>query len=265
MRSTSRIVGCSINTVVKLLLDVGEVAAAFHDQFVRNLCVRRVECDEIWAFCYAKDKTLPRITGNPEWAGSIWTWTGVDPDSKMFISWYVGTRELVHAKAFMDDLGGRLSGRVQITSDGWGNYVTSIERTFGSEVDYAQVVKNYDDDDRDFLEKRVVQGQPDLKLISTSIVERMNLTMRMSMRRYSRRTNAHSKKFQNHCAQLALYVLYYNFCRPHLSLANPYPRTPAMAVGLADRIFDLDWVLDMLDAVAPKVQRPPRYRKRGRK
>lgn len=263
MRSTSRIVGCSINTVVKLLLDVGEVAAAFHDQFVRNLRVQRVECDEIWAFCYAKDKTLPRITGHPEWAGSIWTWTGVDPDSKLFISWYVGTRELVHAKAFMDDLGGRLSGRVQLTSDGWTNYVTSVERTFGSEVDYAQVVKNYDDEDRSFLEKRVVQGQPDLSLISTSIVERLNLTMRMSMRRYARRTNAHSKKMQNHCAQLALYVLYYNFCRPHLSLAIPYPRTPAMAVGLTDRMYDLDWILDMLDAVTPPSHRPKKYRKRG--
>ena len=230
IRSTARVVGAAVNTVVKLMLDTGEVASSYHDLHVRNLTPTRVECDEIWSFCYAKDRNINEAISPPRGAGSIWTWTAIDPDSKLFISWLVGTRDVTAAMKFMNDLEARLTNRVQLTTDGFLNYIPAIEATFGDSVDYSQLIKSYDKE-KALLQKTTIKGDPDPKFISTSIVERQNLTMRMSMRRYTRKSNGFSKRVRNHCASLALYVLYYNFCRPHLSLRNPYPRTPAMAAG----------------------------------
>ena len=261
MRSISRVVGCSINTVNRLLLEAGQAAVEYHDEHVRNLTPTRVEADEIWSFCYAKDRKVGDALSPPREAGTIWTWTAIDPDSKLFINWLVGTRDASAATDFMVDLSARLNTRVQLTTDGFLNYIPAVRKAFGQKVDFAQLVKDFDSKDNAQLRRTVITGDPEQKFISTSIVERQNLTMRMSMRRYTRRTNAYSKRIRQHRASLALYVLYYNFCRPHLSLKNPYPRTPAMAAGVDTHIRDLTWILDLVNAKYIPPRRPKRYRK----
>lgn len=239
LRSTTRITGRSINTVSKLLVELGAACEAYQIVHLRDLTSDRIECDEIWAFCRAKAKNVPeQHRGEPGW-GDIWTWVAHDPDTKLVSTWLVGQRDADCARRFLADLASRLRYRVQLTTDGHKPYLEAVEAAFGRDVDFAMLVKFYGNDpnaDRRFSppvvlaeEVRIIQGNPAPSRISTSGVERQNLTMRMSMRRFTRLTNGFSKKAENHAAAVALHYMYSNFARPHKSLANPYPRTPAMA------------------------------------
>ena len=261
MRSISRVVCVSINTVTKLLEDAGRACIQYHNENVRDVHSTRIECDEIWAFCYAKRKNAPRVTGQPEYAGDAWTWTAIDGDSKLLVSWLVSPgRDSDYAIEIMDDVRGRLANRVQLTTDGHKAYLEAIEGAFGGDVDYAQLIKLYGqpsaEEQRRYspsecigIKHLPVTGNPDSDLVSTSYVERHNLTMRMSMRRFMRLTNAFSKKIINHAYATGLYGTWYNFCRPHKTLGTF--RTPAMAAGLADYPYSLDWILGLVDAQAP--------------
>ena len=263
MRAVSRTVGVSINTVTKLLIEAGEACAAYHDEAVRNVTARRVQCDEIWAFCYAKEKNVKRAKAAPQGAGDVWTWTALDADSKMVLSYEIGDRSGATAIEFMDDLRSRLANRVQLTTDGHKAYLEAVEGAFGDDVDFAQLVKLYGDaPDREKryspaecvgTRKRRITGSPDRKAVSTSYVERQNLTMRMGMRRFTRLTNAFSKKIENHLHTLSLYFVHYNFCRQHKSLGGV---SPAMAAGVSDTLHDMEWIVGLIDARAPAPQRP---------
>jgi len=253
MRAVSRLCDVSINTVSGLLVKAGQVCAAFHDETVRGVKARRVQVDEIWSFTYAKNKNVDAAKAAPEGAGDTWTWTGIDADSKLLISWLVGNRDAVYASAFMNDLASRLANRVQLTSDGLKVYLDAVEEAFGSDVDYAQLVKIYgasgENETRYSPAKclgaipQEVCGDPDPKHISTSYVERANLTMRMHMRRFTRLTNAFSKKFENHVHMVAIYAVFYNFTKVHKTLKV----TPAMEAGLTDRVWDMRDVLDLIE------------------
>ena len=247
MRSINRILGCAYNTIAKLMLEAGEFSAAFHDEYVRNIVAHRIEADELWSFCHSKDN-------------EIWTWTAIDPDTKLLVQWLIGGHTQVEADEFIYRLSRRLATRVQLTTDGWSAYPEAVQGAFLGEVDYAQLVKNRRDPGK-FLVKTPLTGKPDPNFISTSIVERQNLNIRMSVRRYARRTNAFSKRLSHHSAMFALYMFYYNFCRPHTSLKNPYPRTPAMAADLLDHPLTLDWLIERLNEIAPAARRPKKYRK----
>lgn len=257
LRSVTRITGRSINTVSKLLVDLGRACTEYQMRTLVDLPATRIECDEIWAFCYAKARNVPD-EHEGEWGfGDVWTWVALDPDTKLVCSWLVGRRDGPDAMAFLADLGPRLRNRVQITTDGHRPYIEAIEAAFGQDVDYAMLVKQYGTDpneDRKFSppvvlseEVRIIQGDPDEMKIRTSYVERQNVTMRMGMRRFTRLTNGFSKKVENHAAAIALHFMYMNFGRPHKSLANPYPRTPAMAAGLADHIWTCEEIAGLFD------------------
>jgi IS1 family transposase len=256
LRSTTRISGHSINTISKLLVDLGRVCAAYQDEHLRDLNSTRIECDEIWAFCYARRKNVPAAMRDEFGVGDVWTWVALDPDSKLVASWLVGRRDADDCNTFMADLGTRLRDRVQVTTDGHAPYKWAVEQTFGKEVDYAMLIKLYGPDPKEGKwsppivlseEVRIIQGDPDEGKISTSYVERQNLTMRMGMRRFTRLTNGFSKKVENHAAAIALHFMYINYARPHKSLANPYPRTPAMAAGVADHMWTLEEIAALLD------------------
>ena len=265
MRSVERITGASINTIKKLLIDAGEACAKFHDETVRAVESDKVQCDELWSFCYAKAKNVERIKGNPEHAGSVWTWTAMDVDSRLILTWHVSqARDKENATEFMQDVGQRLNRRVTVVTDGLESYVEAVEQAFGSEVDYAQLVKQYEGERGAYSGaiKTVVMGFPALSDVSTSYIERHNLTTRMAVRRYTRKTNAYSKKLQNHCYALAVFYVYYNFVRPHYSLKNPYPRTPAMAAGLADEVRSMEWLIGLVDAENPPTPRGADKKKR---
>ena len=265
MRSISRTVGVSINTVTKLLVDAGLACAEFHDQAVRNVTASRIQCDEIWSFCYAKQKNVPSALAAPEGAGHVWTWTALDADSKMIVSYLVGGRDSGYALEFLEDVKARLANRVQLTTDGHRAYLEAMEDAFAGDVDYAQLVKIYGDAPRSDQtryspstctgsRRSKVSGNPDPDHISTSYVERQNLTMRMSMRRFTRLTNAFSKKIDNHIHMLSLYFVHYNFCRIHKTLKV----TPAMEAGLTDTLHDVGFILDMIEArqASPKKRGP---------
>jgi IS1 family transposase len=247
IRSTARMTGVAINTVVKLLKELGRGCLDYQDKAIRNLPSRKLQCDEIWSFVYAKANHIPKEHDGEFGFGDVWTFTAIDADTKLVPSWKVGPRTVECASEFVADLKERLANRVQITTDGHGMYLEAVERNFGQAVDYAQLVKLYgspEEKDKRYspsecigAEKHVITGKPEFKEISTSYVERQNLTMRMCMRRFTRLTNAFSKKLENHVLALALYFVHYNFVKTHKSLANPYPRTPAMAAKLTDHIW----------------------------
>ncbi len=268
LRSTSRICDVSINTVTKLLVDVGIACEKFHDETVKGIKSNRVQCDEIWSFVYAKEKNVEEAVAAPEKAGDVWTWTGIDADSKLIVSWYVSDRSAIAAKEFMLDLSARLSNRVQLTTDGLNSYLTAVDNAFGSEIDFAQLVKLYGGTDAETTtekkyspaectgcKKYVVTGEPDKKHISTSYVERQNLTMRMHMRRFTRLTNAFSKKIENHCHAIALHFVYYNFCKVHKTLRV----TPAMEAKLMKRVMTLE---DIARLVPDENKKRGNYKKR---
>ena len=262
LRSISRVTGASIVTITKLLEDAGYACAAYHDEHVRGVKAKRVQVDEIWQFCYAKAKNVETAKAAPEGAGDTWTWTALDADSKLIVSWLLGDRDGQAAYNFMMDLAERLTSRVQLTSDGLRLYEGAVEDAFGADVDYAQLIKVFGDPREKSARyspatckgtyTRTVQGEPDPDHINTSYVERHNLTMRMSMRRFTRLTNAFSKKLRNHAAALALYFVYYNFCRMHTTLRM----SPAMAAGVTDTLRDVKWIVSLIDARAAKPQKP---------
>ena len=271
MRATSRMAGVSINTVTKLLVDAGEACAEYHDETVRGVTSRHVQCDEIWSFCYAKAKNVPAAKAAPGGAGDVWTWTAIDADSKMILFYEVGDRSGATAFEFMNDLRLRLANRVQLTTDGNNAYLEAVEGAFGADVDYAMLVKLYGqpagrEHERRYsppecigIDVRRVEGYPDPDHINTSYVERHNLTMRMGMRRFTRLTNGFSKKIENHLHMLSLYFVHYNFCRQRKSLGGI---SPAMAAKVTDTLHDMKWIVGLIDARAPAPKRPKTYRKR---
>jgi len=269
MRSISRVVGVSINTVTKLLVDAGEACTAYHHEHVRDVRAARVQCDEIWSFCYAKQKNVATARAAPEEAGDVWTWTALDADSKLIVSYLVGGRDSEYAIEFMDDVAKRLANRVQLTTDGHKAYLEAVEGAFGSDIDYAQLVKLYGSAPENMkgryslaectgTRKRRVEGNPAKEDVSTSYVERQNLTMRMFMRRFTRLTNAFSKKIDNHIHMLSLYFVHYNFCRQHKSLKG---LSPAMAAGVSDTLHDMEWIVGLIDERAPKPGPRGKYKK----
>ncbi len=252
LRATSRMADVSINTVTKLLLDVGEACEQYQDKTLRGLKARRIQCDEIWSFIYAKAKNVPESMKGAFGVGDVWTWVAIDADTKLVPSWAVGRRDGFTAAAFIRDLADRLATRVQLTTDGHKPYLAAVEDAFGGDVDYSMLVKLYgasgENETRYSPAKCLgciptpVTGDPDPKHISTSYVERQNLTMRMSMRRFSRVTNAFSKKLENHAATAALYFMYYNFARVHQTLRV----TPAMEAGIADHVWSIEEIVGLL-------------------
>ena len=246
LRSTSRMVDVSINTVTKLLVDVGQACSEYQDKVLRNLPCKQIQVDEIWAFCYAKQKNVPEAKAAVEGAGDIWTWTAICADTKLIPSWLVGNRNAETAQAFIQDLSGRLKNKIQLTSDGHKTYLEAVENAFGANIDYAMLVKLYGENiesekryspaECTGIMKRIITGNPDINKVSTSYVERQNLTMRMGMRRFTRLTNAFSKKAENHAHAVALHFMYYNFGRIHKTLRV----TPAMEAGIADHIWSLE-------------------------
>lgn len=257
MRSTVRMTGVALNTISKLLVDLGEVCAKHHMETVTNVPSRRVQCDEIWSFCYAKQKNVPQEKQGHFGYGNVWTWTAIDADSKLCVSWLVGTRDADSAREFMEDVASRLQSRVQLTTDGHGPYLQAVDLAFGTKIDYAMLIKLYgrqgDPTNPETryspgvctgIEVKPITGKPERKHIATSYVERQNLTMRMSMRRFTRLTNAFSKKVLNLSAAIALHFMYYNFCRVHQTLKT----TPAVASGIADHVWSIEEIVGLLDS-----------------
>jgi IS1 family transposase len=258
IRSTSRMTGVARNTVTKLLVDLAKVCAEYSDAHLVNLPCKRLQVDEIWEFCYAKAKNVPPAKKGVFGYGDVWTFVAIDADTKLVPSWLVGSRDIGSATELMQDLVGRLSGRVQLTTDGLKAYLSAVEDAFGGDVDYGMLNKiyanapsgpetRYSPAECTGCEKRVIVGNPDAKHVSTSYVERQNLTMRMSMRRFTRLTNGHSKKVENHAAAIAVHFAHYNFCRVHSSLGKGV--TPAMAAGVESRKWEIaDLIALLLDS-----------------
>lgn len=267
IRSTSRMTGVARNTVTKLLVDLGTACMAFHDKHVRNVRVRRLQCDEIWAYVGAKAKNVSAEKKEIGW-GDIWTWVGMDADTKLVVSYLIGGRGAGWAHDFMQDCAKRIKGRVQVTTDGHKAYLEAVEAAFGMDCDYAQIQKIFGasgEPERRYspatcigCELKVVSGNPDPRHVSTSYVERQNLTMRMSMRRFTRLTNAFSKKLENHAYAVALHFMYCNFVRIHQTLRV----TPAMEAGLCAQPWTLDDLIAMGNAAMPKPGKRGPYRKR---
>lgn len=268
LRSISRVADVSINTVTKLLVDAGETAIALHDDLVRDVQASRVQCDEIWSFNYCKHRNVGSAKAAPMDAGDVWTWTAIDADSKLIVTYAVGDRTLSSAKLFIQDLKDRLANRVQLTSDGHKAYVEAVEGAFGDDVDFAQLVKLYGPAPGPVgrysppictgARKKAVTGNPDAGHISTSYVERANLSIRMGNRRFTRLTNAFSKKIDNHLHALALFFLHYNFVRIHKTLKV----TPAMAAGVSDTLWTMERVAEEIEARRPKPGKRGPYKKR---
>lgn len=256
IRATVRITGAAKNTVAKLVVELGVTCREYQDKVFRNLGCKRLQCDEIWSFCYAKEKNVPKDLKGVFGFGDVWTWTAIDADTKLIPSWLIANRSPVAAKMFMEDLASRLKNRVQLTTDGHKAYLTAVEEAFAGDIDYAMLVKIYgnenDTSDKaarkyspaECTEAKAVKicGNPNEKDISTSFAERSNLTMRMSMRRFTRLTNGFSKKVENHEAAIALYFMYYNFGRIHQTLRV----TPAMEAGVTDHVWTLEEIINLI-------------------
>ncbi len=273
LRAITRITGVSLDTATKLLVDAGHACEAFHDETVRGIKARRLQCDEIWSFTYAKAKNVAQAKAAPEGAGDTWTWTALDATSKLIVAWLVGGRDAEYANAFMQDVADRLATRVQVTTDGLKAYLEAVEGAFGADVDYAQLVKlygnapgpagRYSPGECVGIRKTRVEGRPDPAHVSTSYVERQNLTMRMHMRRFTRLTNGFSKKIENHGHAVALHCTFYNFVRIHKTLRC----TPAMAAGLTGRLWDMKDIVALVEAAEaaeePKKRGPYKPRSRA--
>jgi IS1 family transposase len=250
--------GAAKNTVTKLLCDVGLASVAYQDRVLRDLPCTIIQCDEIWAYCYAKQRNVPKEHEGTFGYGDVWTWTALCADTKLVPAWLVGERTVDDAQAFMADLERRLANRVQLTTDGLRAYFTAVDRAFKGGVDYAVLHKLYANDpaaERRYspsicigTDSKVMQGMPNPEKISTSYVERQNLTMRMGMRRFTRLTNAFSKKVENLAWAVSLHFLHYNFARPHKTLSTPYPTTPAMAAGVADHVWSLREIAELVES-----------------
>lgn len=257
IRATCRITGTAKGTVTRLFVSVGTACTRYQDAHLQNLQSKNLQCDEIWSFCYAKQKNVPEEKQGRFGYGDVWTWIAIDADTKLVPCWLVGLRDAGYAFEFMRNLRSRLANRVQLTTDGHRVYFNAVEDAFGSDIDYAMLVKLYGQEPESEkryspakctgTNSRIVTGHPDISKISTSFVERQNLTMRMSMRRFTRLTNAFSKKIENLEHTVALHFMYYNFARPHKTLANPYPRTPAMASGVTNRIWTIEDIVKLAD------------------
>jgi IS1 family transposase len=270
MRSVSRLADVSINTVAKLLVDAGKFCAAYHDAHVRGVKAKRVQVDEIWSFTYAKQKNVADAKAAPASAGDTWTWTAIEADTKLIISHFVGGRDGECAAWFMQDVADRVANRIQITSDGHRAYLEAVEGAFGADVDYAMLNKiygassdsakgRYSPADCIGIKKEAITGKPDMKHVSTSYAERSNLTMRMHNRRFTRLTNAFSKKFESHAHMVAIWAIWYNFVRIHKTLRV----TPAMAAGLSKTIMDWEDFVKLMDADTPKSGPRGSYQKRS--
>src|SRR5271154_6889879 len=268
IRATTRLTGASKKAVSKLLVDAGQAAAWYQDRVFHNLTCRRVQVDEIWAFVYAKQKNVSNAKSAPDGAGDVWTWTAIEAQTKLIISHFVGGRDGDCAAWFMNDVAMRLANRVQLTSDGHKAYLEAVEGAFGADIDYAMLVKLYgasSDSAKDRYSpaectgaiKTPIEAKPDMDHISTSYIERQNLTMRMHMRRFTRLTNAFSKKVENHAYAVALHMMYYNFVKIHSKLRV----TPAMAAGVTDRLWEVSDIVALWEAVEPKPGKRGPYRK----
>jgi IS1 family transposase len=254
IRSTVRMTGVAKDTVVKLLLDLGAACEAYHDRHVRNLKCRRVQADEIWCFVGMKEKNVPAERKGEFGIGDAWTWVAMDADSKLCVSYMLGLRDGGYATEFMRDVASRLANRVQLTTDGLRAYLDAVEDSFAGEIDYAQLIKvygpeklgpgRYSPPECIGCETHSIAGEPDRKHVSTSYIERQNLTVRMSMRRFTRLTNGFSKKAENLAANIALHYHYYNFCRVHQTLRV----TPAMEAGISDHVWEIEELVDLLEA-----------------
>lgn len=268
IRAITRTTGVHKITVARLMNDAGRALAVYQDGAFRDLSTKRVQVDEIWSFTYAKQKNVPTAKAAPEGAGDTWTWTAIDADSKLVLSWMVGGRDGDHAMAFMDDVAKRLANRVQLTSDGQRAYVEAVEGAFGGDVDYAQLVKiygttpgpagRYSPAECTGIRKTAIEGSPDMAHVSTSYVERQNLTMRMHMRRFTRVTNGFSKKVENHANAVALHFAYYNFVRIHKTLRV----TPAMAAGVTDRPWEMADLVAIVEAAEEASKKRAPYKSR---
>lgn len=252
IRATVRMTGVAKNTIVKLLEDIGEACLNYQDKAFNNLTCKRLQCDEIWSFVGPKAKNVPAEKQGEFGVGDVWTWVAIDADTKLVPCWHVGKRDANAAYEFITDLASRLANRVQLSTDGHKPYLEAVEAAFGSEIDYAMLIKiyggsqeeiRYSPSDYVASEKRIISGKPNKRDISTSFVERQNLTMRMSMRRFTRLTNGFSKKIENHIHALSLHYMYYNFVRVHQSLRC----SPAMAAGVTKRLWEISDIVDLLD------------------
>lgn len=259
IRATVRMTKAAKNTVVKLLAELGAVCAAYQDEHLVNLNSSTVQCDEIWSFVGMKEKNKPEDKLSEFGYGDVWTWTAIDADSKLMICWHIGMRDIYSAKPFMKDVASRLKNRIQLTTDGHRIYLTAVREAFGKDIDYAMLVKIYANDpthERMYspsicIEARKVPicGEPDTAKVSTSYVERQNLTMRMQMRRFTRLTNGFSKKLENHSAAISLHFMHYNYCRVHQTLKT----TPAVAAGITDHTWTVEEVISLLNRSATNV------------
>jgi len=255
IRATVRMTGVAKNTIVKLLAEVGAACSEYQDAVMRDLPCRRMQCDEIWSFCYSKEKNVPEDKKGAFGYGDVWTWTAIDAETKLVPCWLVGLRDSGYATEFVRDLASRLRNRIQLTTDGYKVYLEAVEDAFGGDIDYAMLVKMYGTAPETTAEVRyspavcmatrqtVIAGNPDRRHVSTSYAERQNLTMRMSMRRFTRLTNAFSKKIENLEAAVALHFMHYNFCRIHMSLRI----TPAMAAGISKRVWEISDIVALLE------------------
>jgi len=259
LRATARMCNVAFNSVLNILPQIGMACAEYQDRVLRGLKCKRIQCDECWTFCYAKAKNVPADKKGHFGYGDVWTWVALDADTKLVPSFMVGNRDLQTARIFIDDLKERLAGRVQLTTDGLRVYLDAVEGAFGSEIDYAMLVKTYESAQEETryspavctsCERKPVMGNPDPTHISTSFVERQNLNMRMGMRRFTRLTNAFSKKVENHAYMVALYYMHYNFCRIHKTLRV----TPAMEAGISNHV----WSVEEIAALLPEPTFGPR-------
>lgn len=251
IRATSRMFGVSKDTVLKLQVEAGYASADYQDRTFHGLSCKRVQCDEVWAFCYAKEKNVPEEKKGRFGYGDVWTWTAIDAQTKLIPSFTIGNRDAVSAKVLIEDLASRVRSRIQLTTDGHKAYLEAVEGAFGCDIDYAMLVKTYESSQEETryspavctsCERKPITGHPDPEHISTSYVERSNLSIRMGTRRFTRLTNAFSKKVENHGAAVALYLMHYNYCRVHRTLRV----TPAMEAGIADHVWTIE---EMLQAI----------------